>query len=151
MSYNRFRKEQHPSMSVEEQATSSALSLVDALESPAHTGVRFFAAAAGTLVTIGMWIVHLYYLDIFDFFIQIDGWAKLLLGLVLAPPFVVAFAIGCFIYPQPVEPKNGDEVGPMSTYFYQQRASRRWKLLIGAALVDAVNFVLMLAMSASGR
>ena len=136
-------------MSLEERATSSALSLVDALESPAHNGVRYFTAAAGALVTIGMWIVHLNYIDIISFFVELDSWAKLLLGVVLAPPFVVAFAIGCFIYPQPIEPKSGDEFGPMSTYFYQERASRRRKVLIGAGLVAAVNFVLMLAMSGS--
>jgi hypothetical protein len=130
-------------MTLEERATSSALSLVDALESPTHSGVRFLAAAAGALVTIGMWIVHLYYLDIVSFFAEIDSWAKLLLGLVLAPPFVVAYAIGCFIYPQPIEPKNGDEFGPMSTYFYQERASKRRTLLIVAALIAGLNLVLM--------
>jgi len=78
---------------------------------------------------------------------EMDNWAKLLLGFLLAPPFVVAFTIGCFIYPPPLEPKSGDEIGPMSTYFYQERAGRRWKLLIVSGLVAAVNFLLMLIMS----
>ena len=136
-------------MSFEEKATSSALSLLDALESPAHTRVRVFAAAGAALVTICIWIIHLNYLDLFSFFGEIEGWAKLLLGFLLAPPFVVAFTIGCFIYPPPIEPKSGDEFGPMSTYFYQERASRRWKLLIVAALVAAMNFVLMLVIGSS--
>ena len=134
-------------MSLEERATSSALSIVDALESPTHNGVRVGAAAGGILVTACMWIIHLEYLDIFDFFKEMDNWAKLLLGFLLAPPFVVAFTIGCFIYPPPLEPKSGDEIGPMSTYFYQERAGRRWKLLIVSGLVAAVNFLLMLIMS----
>ena len=136
-------------MSLEERATSSALSLVDALESPTHTGVRTIAAVAGTVVTAIIWIIHLEYFDIFDFYREMDRWAKPLLAFLLAPPFVVAFAIGCFIYPQPVEPKTGDEIGPMSTYFYQERSSRRWKVLIVSGLVAAVNLVLMLAMSGS--
>ena len=135
-------------MSLEEQATSSALSIVDALESPTHNGVRVAAVAAGILVTAVMWIVHLEYLDIFDFFKEMDNWAKLLLGFLLAPPFVVAFTIGCFIYPPPMEPKSGDEIGPMSTYFYQERAGRRWKLLIVSGLVAALYLLLMLIMSA---
>ena len=134
-------------MSLEERATSSALSMVDALESPTHNGVRVVAAAAGILVTVIMWIIHLEYLDLFSFFGEIEGWAKLLLGFLLAPPFVVAFTLGCFIYPPPLEPKTGDEIGPMTTYFYQERAGRRRKLLIVAGLVAAVNFLLMLIMS----
>jgi hypothetical protein len=130
-------------MSFEERASSSAVSLLEALESPAHPGVRIFAAAGGALVTIAMWIVHVYYLDLIEFFMELDRWAKLLLGFVLAPPFVVAFAVGSIIYPQPVEPKNGDEYGPMSTYFYQERASKRRKLLIVAALIAGMNLVLM--------
>ena len=130
-------------MSVEERASSSALSLLEALESPAHPGVRMVAAAGGALVTITMWIVHVYYLDLFEFFMELDNWAKLLLGFVLAPPFVVAFAVGSIVYPQPVEPRNGDEYGLMSTYFYQERASQRRKLLIVAALIAGVNLVLM--------
>src|SRR5688572_177467 len=60
-------------------------------------------------------------------------------GVVLAPPFVLAFTAGSFIYPQPVEPKTKDQVGPTSTYFYQERSSRRWKLLIFAGLIAAVT------------
>jgi hypothetical protein len=136
-------------MSLEERTTSSALSIVDALESPTHNGVRVVAAAAGILVTVVIWIVHLEFFNIFDFFMEMNSWAKPLLAFLLAPPFVVAFAIGCFIYPQPMEPKSGDEIGPMSTYFYQERATRRWKVLIVSGLVAAVNLVLMLAMSGS--
>jgi hypothetical protein len=131
-------------MSFEEQASSWALSLFDALESSTHNRTRVFAAIGGTLATIVMWVVHLTYPEIFTFFL-IDDWAKLFLGFVLAPPFVFAFTVGSFIYPQPPEPKN--ESGPMSTYFYQERASRRWKLLIVAGLIAAVNFLLMLITS----
>lgn len=134
-------------MSFEEQASSSALSLVDALESPANTRMRVFAAAGGALVTGCMWVVHLMRPDIFAFFLSEDGWLKLFLGFVFAPPFVVAFAIGSFIYPQSIEPQPSNEFGPMSAYMYQERASRRWKLLIVASLIAAVNFVLMLITS----
>jgi hypothetical protein len=134
-------------MSFEEQASSSALSLIDVLESPAHRRTRVFAAAAGALVTIAMWIVHLYYIDLFTLFSQMRGWAKLLLGIFLAPPFVLAFTLGSFIYAPAVESKETDEPGLMSTYLYQERSSRRWKLLIVAGLLAGVNFVGMLATS----
>ena len=132
-------------MSVEERASSWALSLFDALDSHAPTKVRAYGAAGGILVTVSMWVVHLRYPEIFTFFLHLDSWAKLFLGFVLVPPFLAASTIGSFIYSQPTEPK--DEFGPMSTYFYQERASRRWKLLIVAAIIAAVNFVLMLVTS----
>ena len=134
-------------MSFEEKTTSWALSLFDALESHTHTRIRILAAVGGTLLTVIIWIVHLTYINVFDVFLQLDDWAKIFLGFVLAPPFVAAFTIGSFIYPPPIEPKKKKETGPMSTYFYQERASKRRNLLIAAAIVAAINFVLMFAMS----
>ena len=130
-------------MSVAEHSTSWALSLVDALESPGNNNVRLFAVAGGALGTIAMWVAHLFYPGIFQFFLDQDSWAKLLIAFLLAPPFVLAFAIGCYLYPQTAEPPAHDNVGPMSTYFYQERSTQRWKLLIVAALITAVNLVLM--------
>lgn len=134
-------------MSLEEQASSLALSLFDTLESNNHKRTRVFAAVSGAVVTLVVWIVHLLDPEIFASFVQNRGWAKLFLGFLLAPPFVLAFTVGSFIYPQPDDPKSKDEVGPMSTYFYQERSSRRWKLLIAAGLIAAVNFVSMMVTS----
>ena len=130
-------------MSVEERSTSWALSLVDALESPDNNKVRLYAIAGGALATVIMWAAHLLYPGIFEFFLDQDSWAKLLIGFLLAPPFVLAFAVGCYIYPQGVEPATHDNVGPMSTYFYQERSNKRWKLVIAAGLIAAVNLILM--------
>ena len=131
-------------MALEERASSLALSLVDILESNDHTRTRVYAAAGGALVTIVMWIVHLTWPEVFAFLFQIESWAKLALGAALAPPFVTALALGPFIYRQPVEPVSSEQAGPMSTYFYQERSSRRWKLLVVAGIVAALNFLLML-------
>jgi hypothetical protein len=134
-------------MSLEEQANSWALSLFDTLESQSHRRTRILTAIGGAAVTLIVWIAHLLNPEIFASVFENKGWAKLFLGFLLAPPFVLAFTIGSFIYPQPIQPRSADEVGSMSTYFYQDRSSRRWKLVIGAALVAAVNFVLMLITS----
>ena len=130
-------------MSLEEQASSWALSLFDTLESNNHKRTRVYAAVGAAAVTLFVWIAHLLNPEVFASLLEIDGWLKLFLGFLLAPPFVLAFTVGSFIYPQPVEPKSKDEVGLMSTYFYQERSSRRWKLLIAAGIVAAVNFVAM--------
>jgi hypothetical protein len=135
-------------MSIEDHASSWAVSLFDALESNAHTHARILVAAGATLVTIGMWIVHLLDSEIFRFLLQTDGIEKLFFGFALAPPFVVAFIIGSFIYPQPVESFKKNK-GPMSTYLYRESASRRWKLLIVAAIIAAINFLLMMITSVS--
>lgn len=134
-------------MAVEEGASSLALSLVDVLESNERKRARVYASAGAGVATIAMWVVHLLYPEVFTFFLELDGWAKLAFGFVLAPPFLTAFGVGTFIFPQPIEPASADQTGPMSTFFYQERSSRRWKLLIAAGLFAAVNFVLILATS----
>jgi hypothetical protein len=131
-------------MSIEEKAESWALSWFDALESTTHTTMRVYIAAGAALVTVGIWVVHILHPEIFKFFFESDDWLKLFFGVVLVPPFVFAFTIGSFIYRQQPEPEKPDVSGPMSGYFYQERASRRWKLIIAAALIAAMNFVLML-------
>lgn len=130
-------------MSLEEEASSWALSLFDTLESNSHRRTRLYAAVGAGVVTILVWIAHLLNPEIFTSLLELDSWLKLLVGFLLAPPFVLAFTVGSFIYPQPIEPKSKDQVGLMSTYFYQERSSRRWKLLIAAGVVAAVNLVAM--------
>lgn len=134
-------------MAIEERASSGALSLVDILESNERKRARVYTVAGAGLATIVMWVVHVTNPDIFTFFLQLNSWAKLALGFVLAPPFLAAFGLSTFIFPQPIEPASIDQTGPMSTFFYQERSSRRWKLLIAAALFAAVNFVGMLVTS----
>jgi uncharacterized integral membrane protein len=131
-------------MSIEKKAESLAVSMFDRLESNTLTRTRVYTAAGGGVVTIVMWVVHLLHPEIFNFFFGSDDWLKLFLGVVLAPPFVMAFSLGSFIYPQPVEPERTDASGPMSGYFYRERAGRRWKLIMASGLIAAVNFLLML-------
>jgi hypothetical protein len=134
-------------MAVEERASSWALSLVDVLESNEHTRTRVCVAAGAGLATIVMWVVHLTYPEVFTFFLEIDSWAKLAVGFVLAPPFLVGLGASSFIFPKSIEPASPDESGPMSSFFYQEKASRRWKLLIAAGVLAAVNFVAMFVTS----
>ena len=129
-------------MSFEERASSWALSLVDALETDAGARLRVIAATGGVVGTICMWLVHLTYPAIFNFFVDVDDWVKLFIGFTLAPPFIGAYSIGSFLYHPPVESKE-DESGPMSTYFYQEKATMRWKLLMVAAFIAGLNLVLM--------
>ena len=130
-------------MAFEDRANSWALSVVDILESHEHARTRVCVAAVGALVTIVVWAVHLTYPEVFTFFLEMDSWGKFAVAFVLAPPFVVSLGVGSFVYPQPPEPASTEQTGPMSAFFYQERASRRWKLLIAAAIVAAVNFLLM--------
>lgn len=134
-------------MSLEDDASSWVVSLFDSLESPENRKVRVLAAAGAIVVLIILWLVHLSRPEIFMFFLEQRGWGKAILGVLLAPPFVVAFTVGTFIYPRSIEPVTNNETGPMSTYFYQEGATRRWKLLIGAGIIAALNFMLMVVTS----
>ena len=136
-------------MSIEKKAGSLAVSWFDALESNTEARTRLYTGGGAAVVTIVMWVVHLLHPEIFNFFFQSDDFVKVCLGVVLAPPFVVAFSLGSFVYPQPVEPERTDISGPMSGYFYRERASRRWKLLIASGVIAAANFLLMLVTAGS--
>lgn len=129
---------------IQKRIISRALSLFDALEANTQTRVRLLVAAGGMITTVVMWLVHLTYPQIFQTLIQEDSVAKLLVGFVLAPPFVVAFSIGSFISPQVHKPVQ-DESGPMSGYFYRERADKKYRLLICAGLFAGLNLILMIA------
>lgn len=132
----------------QKRITSWALSLFEHLDANPQTRMRIIVAAGGMLTTIGMWLVHLTYPEIFQRLIQEESVSKLLVGFLLAPPFVVAFSIGSFISPQVHKPVE-DESGPMSGYFYRERADKKYRVLICAGLIAGLNLVLMIATSAS--
>ena len=129
---------------IQKRITSWALSLFDSLEANTHTRIRLLVAAGAMLTTIAMWLVHLTYPEIFQTLIQEDRVSKLLVGFVLAPPFVAAFSIGSFISPEVHKPVE-DESGPMSGYFYRERADKKYRVLICAGLFAGLNLVLMIA------
>ena len=135
-------------MPFEERATSWAVSLFDALDSPTKTKERVLTVAVGSFVMIGMWVVHISYPEIFTTLLDSDILGKLLFGFVIAPPFAVAFSVGTFIYRPAIEPLK-NESGPMSGYLYQQKEIKRWRLLIVAGIVTALNFLLMMVTAAA--
>ena len=110
--------------------------------------MRIVVTAGAMLVTIGMWLLHLTHPEIFQTLIQEDSVGKLLVGFVLAPPFVVSFCIGSFICPEAHETVK-DEAGPMSGYFYRERANKKYWILIAAGLIAGLNLLLMIVTSAS--
>jgi hypothetical protein len=133
---------------LERRANAFALSLFQTLEANTQSRVRILAAAGGMLVTIGLWVVHLIYPYLFNSLLQLDDRTAYLAAFVLvfSPPFAAAFSIGTLLCPQAEEPVN-NESGPMSGYFYQERANKRWRIVIVAGIVAAANFLLMVITS----
>ena len=136
--------------SLDQRLTSLALSLFQALEESSKTRVRVLAVAGGILVTGGMWLVHLSYPYILHSVIEADSKITLLclFAVVLAPPFAASFSVVSLIWPQANEPVK-DESGPMSGYFYRERADRKWKIIIASGIIAAINLLLMMVTSDS--
>ena len=134
--------------SLDRSLTSWMVSWFQALEENPQRKTRIFAAIAGILVTIGMWLVHLTYPYIFqevsDSQSNLAFWC--LFAAVVAPPFVVGYSIGSLVCPEANDPAS-EESGPMSGYFYRERANRKWRILIVAGMVGGLNFLLMLVTS----
>ena len=143
-----YRKGREFASSLDEHGTSWALSAVDALESNNRKKTRGLIAAGGILVTIAMWLAHWFYPYVLDHLIQLESKILFLFvfAAVIAPPFAVAYNIGSIIWPEANEPiKNDSE--PMSGYFYRERAESKWKLVIVAGIVAAVNLLFMVITS----
>jgi hypothetical protein len=133
----------------EPDLTSIALSAFHALERKNQTTPRVLIAAGGLLATAVMWFVHLSHPELFLGVLELDSkvFFLLLFGVVVAPPFAVAFSIGSIIFRQAYEPDT-EETGLMSGYFYRERANRKWKLAIVAGIVGGINFLLMMITAA---
>ena len=134
----------------ERRLNSWALYLFHALEVNTQTKKRVLTAVGGMLATIGIWVVHLSFPYLFHYLIEIDSRLMLLaaFGLVFAPPFAAAFSVTSLICSQVNEPDE-KESGLMAGYFYQERAVRKWKIVIGAGIIAAVNLIFMLILSDS--
>ena len=135
---------------VERRLHSLALKLFQAFEANTQSKTHVLAVVAGMLVTIAMWFVHLSYPYIFQDALETRNKLVVLFsfGVIFAPPFAMGFGIGSLICSQANEPDE-KESGPMSGYFYRERADKRWKILVVAAIVGAMNFVAMLVSSGS--
>lgn len=96
--------------------------------------------AGGIVTTIVLWAVHLSYPHIVLELLKNDS--KLLVwclfAVLVAPPFTVAFSIGSIICRR--EPV-GEVFGPMSGYFYRERANKEWKIAIVAGIFGCLNFL----------
>jgi hypothetical protein len=130
---------------LQRHATSGMTSLFQALESNARTRIYVVVAAAGIVATIVLWVLHLSFPYVFMGLIERDSkllfWG--LFAVVVAPPFAVAFSIGTLIFRRTNEPVVA-ESGPMSGYFYRERANREWKIAIVAGIFGGLNFLLTL-------
>jgi len=125
-------------------------SLFETLEDNNQTRVRLLVAAGGLVATVVLWVVHLSYPNIVEQIFEADSkFAMLILFTVaVAPPFAVAFSLGSLMTRRATE-SVADESGPMSGYFYREKANREWKLLIVAGIFGAVNFLLIVITTAS--
>ena len=136
--------------SFDEEGTSWALSALDAMETNTRRKTRVLWVAGGMLATIAIWVAHWMYPYVLEDLVELQNKLVFLavFAVVLAPPFVVAYNIGCILFPNVNAPVK-DDSGPMSGYFYQERSDRKWKLFLGAALIAAANLVLMALTSES--
>jgi hypothetical protein len=145
-----YRKGREYVSSLEEHGNSWALSAVDALESRNQRKTRALIAAGGIVATIGIWLAHWFYPYVLDNLVQLQSKLLFLFAFaaVMAPPFAAAFSIFSIIFPQANEPVKND-AEPMSAYLYRERADTKWKIVFAAALIGAVNFLLLLITSES--
>ena len=125
----------------------NALSLVDlilssfeALEGNNQRKLQLVVAVVGTLATIGMWYAHLSDPSRFN---SLSSTQRVL---VLVPPFITVFGIGHFVFPNVSAPAD-DPSGPMSGYLSLDKSDRKWRIVVGAGFISAINFLLMMLIS----
>lgn len=131
-------------------ATSWMSSLFETLEDNNQTRRRLLIAAGGVVGTVVVWIVHLSVPAIAEQIFEADSKVAVLFlfAVTIAPPFAVAYSLGSLMTRRATEPV-ADDSGPMSGYFYREKANREWKLLIVAGIFGAINFMLIVITTAS--
>lgn len=133
---------------LQRRAASEVSSLFQALESNTRTRIHVLVTAGGIVALIVLWVLHLTYphvvMELMDRDSKLLFWC--LFAVLVAPPFAVAFSIGSIINRRANEPV-AEEFGPMSGYFYRERATREWKIAIVAGIFGGLNFLLTLITS----
>jgi len=67
----------------------------------------------------------------------------LVMSIPFAPPFISLFALGNLLFP--VSPGAEIAVGLMSTFEHRQKSDRQWLIVIVAAMLGALNCLLLVA------
>ncbi len=128
---------------LQHRAASGVSSLFQALESNTRTRMYLLVIAGGIVATIVLWVVHLSFPHVVLELLGRDSKFLILclFAVLFAPPFAVAFSIGAIVG-RPADARAEDESGPMSVYFYRERATREWTIAIVAGLFGGLNFLL---------
>ena len=108
------------------------------LETDKRRHLLLLVALAGILGTIGLWWIHLSSPGLFD---KVSN-NKISIVVIFAPPFFAALSFGHLMLPE-LKEGNEYESGPMSGYFYREKSNKRWKIVIAAVMIGALNFILM--------
>jgi hypothetical protein len=104
-----------------------------------HTATAIVAGCS----TIGIWLLHIRDPHLFGYLSAGGAVSRLLFLIVLIPPFLAAFCLGKLVFPSSGASVPG-QAGPLSAYLTQEAASRKWRLMIGAAVVGAANLLLLM-------
>lgn len=133
---------------LDDKASSGMASLFQTLEANTRTRVYVLVAAVGVVATIVVWMLHWRYPYVLLKVMGHDSKILLLLmfAAIVAPPFCVVYSLGSIISRREGVPAH-EEAGPMSGYFYRERANKEWQLLMIAGLVGGLNLLLMIISS----
>ena len=63
-------------------------------------------------------------------------------SLAFLPPFLAVYAFGHWLFPK-LEEGPEIESGVMSGYAYQEKANKRWQIIMVAAFISALNYFLL--------
>lgn len=130
---------------LDRKAMSGMSSAFQALEANTRTRINVLVAAVGVVATVVLWILHLRFPYVVPDVMGRDSKVLMLLlfAAVIAPPFCVVYSLGSIMGRRGGGAPAHEEAGPMSGYFYRERANKEWKLVIVAGIVGGLNFLLM--------
>jgi len=109
--------------------------LLNYMDGPGHRKLQAAIGVLGALGTIAIWWARLH----FNYFVIIHS--RIIVLVLLAPPYLMAFGFGNSIARHDPEPPPD---GLMSSYMQHEQSARKWRLRIAAGLVAALNLLLMI-------
>jgi hypothetical protein len=120
------------------------IAIFETIESHNGRSAKLLIATLGIIATISMWAFHLHYPTYL--FNSHGAFSELAIVIVFAPPYVTVYCLAQLFFPE-IRTSEKGKPGILTIHLQREAASRRWKMLIGAGIVSAVNLLLMIMLS----
>lgn len=128
-------------MSLNNRFQDLLISILDLVEADGGKKRKLIIATLGIVATFSMWLLHRHYPSYL--FKSHGELSVLVIVVVLAPPFVTTLSVCQLLFPSDLI-SGKMKPGLLTAHIQREQANKRWKIMIAAGVVSAINLLLMI-------